>query len=151
MFDKFEPMQQIKKINFTFQPVRYETWISGKMISSGRTTSLIDAKVIFEDDVEKTRITFVDPKLNHELSTQNIFDEFVSQHDRLQLITIPENTNVEIVAFMLFRSTIGSTRKHKEFARSEPYCCNIFLFSGTIVKITFSYNNPEKLLEFYNQ
>lgn len=150
MFDKFEPFQGLQKQNFAFQPTRYETWVAGKMVSSGRTNSIIYANVVQQDGTEKVEVTFNDQTLNTELSQKNIFDEFVTATDRLQLIVIPEETNVENVAIMMFKMTIGATRKRKNFINTEPFCCNLFLQSGTIAKITFSFSNPEKLIEFYN-
>jgi hypothetical protein len=58
-------------------------------------------------------------------------------------------TNSENMGISMFKMTIGATRDSKHFERNEPYCCNIFLQNGTIAKITFSFSNPEKLIEFY--
>lgn len=149
MFDKFEPFQQLQKQNFDFQPTRFETWKGGKMVSSGKTNSLISARVIQQDSTEKMEVTFTDSNLNNELTQKNVFDEFVTATDRLQLITIPEETNVENVAIMMFKMTVGATRQRKDFSNGEPFCCNLFIQSGRIAKVTFSYSNPEKLIEFY--
>ncbi len=150
MFDKFEPFQGLQKQNFAFQPSRYETWVAGKMVDSGRTNAIIYANVVQREGSEKVEVTFNDQSLNNELSQKNIFDEFVTATDRLQLIVVPAETNAENVAIMMFRMTIGATRQSKNFTKSEPFCCNLFLQNGTIVKVTFSFSNPEKLIEFYN-
>ena len=150
MFDNFEPFLKLQKQNFNFQPNRYEIWMKGQMIGSGQTTSLITAKVAYHDGEEKMEILFDSPLLNKELATKNIFDEFLTSGDRLQLITIPEQTNVENMGITMFKSNIGPTRNQKSFNNNEPYCCNLFLQNGVIAKITFSYSNPEKLVEFYN-
>ncbi len=149
MFDSFKPFQGVKKINFGFKPTRFEIWKGGKMINNGKTNSLISANVIIQDDFEKTEITFIDSNLNNELSQKNIFDEFVTANDRLQLITIPIETDNEVAGITMFKMALGPTRQRKNFNNSEPYCCNLFLQNGQIVKITFSFSNPEKLLEFY--
>lgn len=150
MFDKFEPFLRLNKQDFIFVPNRYEIWMKGQMIGNGNTTSEITAKVSLFDGDEKMEILFDSALLNKELATKNIFDEFITSSDRLQLITIPENTNVENMGITMFKSEIGATRNQKSFNYNEPYCCNVFLQNGAIVKITFSYSNPEKLVEFYN-
>lgn len=150
MFDNFEPFLKVQKQNFSFQPNRYEIWMKGQMVGSGQTTSLIVAKVAYHDGDEKMEILFDSPSLNKELAFQNIFDEFLTSRDRLQLVTIPNQTNVQNMGIEMFKMNIGATRNQKAFDNNEPYCCNLFLQNGTIGKITFSYSNPEKLVEFYN-
>lgn len=151
MFDKFEPFKVLQKQDFSFRPTRYETWIGGKMVASGKTNSIISAKVVTIENGEKMEVSFNDSELNNELAITNIFDEFITSTDRLQLITIPNETNNENMGILMFKMNIGATRNSKNFSRSEPYCCNLFMQSGKIAKVTFSYSNPEKLLEFYSE
>ncbi len=150
MFDKFQPFQNLQKQNFSFQPKRYEIWVGGQMVNSGQTNSQIKATVIKQDSNELVEVAFSDNKLNNELATKSIFDRYVTATDRLQLIVIPEETNSENMAIMLFKMTIGATRAYKDFNRNEPFCCNLFLQDGVIAKVTFSFSNPEKLIEFYS-
>lgn len=150
MFDTFEPFQVLQKIDFDFTPSRYEMWIGGEMVKNGRTNLPIKARVIQESGEGKVKIDFSDAALQGELAPINVFDEFITSKDRLQLITIPKETNVQNMGIMMFNMTIGPTRQVKNFVRNEPFCCNLFLQQGRIVKITFSYSNPEKLLEFYS-
>ena len=150
-FDKFEPFQSLQKQDFAFRPTRYETWKGGKMVDSGKVNTVINAKVISVDGDEKMEVTFNDTKLNTELANKNVYDEFVTATDRLQLITIPNETNSENMGIQMFRMTIGATRHRKNFNSNEPYCCNLFLQSGKIAKVTFSYSSPEKLIEFYSE
>jgi hypothetical protein len=150
MFDRFKPFENVQKQKFSFQPTRFETWKDAKMIDSGKTNSLILADVIKVDGEEKVKIQFKDQNLNDQLAIINEFDEFITSSDRLQLITIPKETTAENTAIMMFRMNLGYTREIKHFNETEPFCCNLFLQDGKIVKITFSFNNPEKLIEFYD-
>ena len=150
-FDKFEPFKRLQKQDFAFRPTSYETWQGGKMVDSGKTNSIINAKVVSVDGDEKMEVTFNDSKLNNELVNINIFDEFVTSNDRLQLITIPNETNSQNMGIHMFQMIIGATRHQKNFNSNEPYCCNLFLLKGKIAKVTFSYSNPEKLVEFYSE
>jgi len=150
MFDSFKPFQVLQKQDFSFHALRFELWATGKMISNGKTNAKIVATVVRIDGTTKVKVTFSDTTLNHELAAENLFDEFVTGGDRLQLVIIPEQTNSQNMGISMFKSTFGATRHIKNFNKNEPYCCNLFLQSGKIVKITFSYSNPEKLLEFYS-
>ena len=150
MFDKFKAFQGIQKQDFSYTPTRYETWIDGKMVDNGETNSMISAKAITVDGEEIMEVTFEDTNLNKELAPKNTFDLFITATDRLQLITIPNETNSENMGIIMFRQTIGATRQSKNFNRNEPYCCNLFIINGTIAKVTFAFSTPGKLIEFYN-
>ena len=148
-WDKFEPFKGLQKQEFTFQPSRYETWMGGKLIGSGKATARIYASVSHQDGDEKMLVKFNESNLKNEIVPEIIFDEFITATDRLQLITIPQVTNGENTAIAMFKMMVGATRNHKNFTQKEPYCCNIFLRNGVISKITFSFSFPEKLLELY--
>jgi hypothetical protein len=148
-WDRFEPFKRVQKQNFSFQPSRFEIWKVGKMIDSGKVSALWTTKVFVQNGAEKMVVNFNEINLKYEISSELYFDEFVTGNDRLQLITIPNETNSENMAIMMFKMTIGATRQQKNFSSIEPYCCNLFLNNGVILKITFSFSNPEKLIELY--
>ncbi len=150
MFDRFDPFQKLRKEDFSFQPIRYETWIGGKMVSSGKTNFAISAKVVKQNGNEQVDVTFFDTDLNHELASSNTFDDYRTSTDRKQLLIIPEETNVENMAINMCKLLTGVTRKRKDFGSNEPFACNLFFQNGVLVKITFSFSNPEKLMEFYS-
>lgn len=149
MFDTYEPFQQVQKQNFDFKPTRFEIWKGGKMVKSGATNSILRAKVTQDAEGERVVITYPDPNFSDELASTNTFDEFITGNDRLQLITIPHETNVENMAIKMFKMNIGATRQRKSFSSNEPFCCNLFLQNGGLTKLTFAFSNPDKLLEFY--
>jgi len=148
-WDRFDPFKGVQKQSFSFQPSRYETWIGGKMIDSGITSALLTAKVVMHGNSEKMVVYFNEINLKNELLPELDFDEFITGNDRLQIVTIPNATNSENMGIMMFKMTIGATRQQKNFSSTEPYCCNLFLKNGIISKITFSFSNPEKLIELY--
>jgi hypothetical protein len=151
MFDTYEPFQQLKKQTFTFSPKRYETWFNGKMIESGKSTLPIYFTVITENEEEVYRVTIFDNSLFNQIANQFILDEFITANDRLQLVTLPAETNTNCMGIVALKMAIGATRHKKDFASNEPYCANLFFQNDNLVKVTFSFSNPEKLIEFYNQ
>ena len=150
MYDKFQPFQELQKQNFTFQPLRYEIWVKGKMVKNGHTSSMIKANVVMQNSSELVEVLFSDENLNDELASRNIFDKLITANDRLQLVVIPQESNSENMGIMMFKMIIGATRKNKHFNNNQPYCCNLFLQNNTLTKITFSFSNQEKLIEFYS-
>jgi hypothetical protein len=63
MYDNFEPFLGVTKHNFDFQPSRFEMWIGGKMISSGKTNQIISARANIIDGAEKMQVIFSDSNL----------------------------------------------------------------------------------------
>lgn len=179
MFDTYNSLEKIYLKSFTFIPTRYEIWMGGKMIDSGKTTSPIIAEVIEDNEMEMIegqsnspeakmlrniiaeaniefnikimKVSFLDSTINHELAQYNMFDAFHTSNDRLQLITVPSETNSECIGLTMLRTFIGTTRIRKDFNKNEPYCCNIFTTNRLLSKITFSFSNPEKLVAFYSE
>ncbi|WP_192820956.1 hypothetical protein [Rufibacter sp. LB8] len=150
MFDTFEPFKKLKKKTFTFSPKRYEIWLEGKLVKSGNSELPIYFTVITQDGEETYRITVYDNLLFDQIANQFILDEFITSNDRLQIVTLPAETNTNCMGILGLKMAIGATRHKKDFATNEPYCCNLFFQDSEPVKVTFSFSKPEKLIEFYN-
>jgi hypothetical protein len=150
MFDTFQGHQFLKKFPFSFQPSRFEIWENGEMVKKGNTSSKVkaDIKQTFGDS-EVVSLNISDPALFNDISNSNTFDTVFTLHDRIILATIPEPSNKDNVGIMSLRATTGITRKGKVFNSNEPFCCSLFLTDKRISKVTFSFSNPEKLIEFY--
>lgn len=151
MYDKYPSLQRVDKQDFGFRPTRYEIWKAGQMTESGKTNMPIVAKILQENGKDIVGVMFVDPKLNDQIAQQQYYDEFITSGDRIMLLTVPQQTNAENnMAIQMFKMTIGPTRAFKNFDANEAYCCNLFTINGVIDKITFSFSNPEKMIEFYS-
>ena len=66
-WDKFEPFQGVQKQGFSFQPSRYETWISGKMVDSGIVKANVTARVVNQNSSEKMGISFNEMNLEDQI------------------------------------------------------------------------------------
>jgi hypothetical protein len=148
-WDRFEPLQRIKKQDFFFQPSRYLVWVDGELLAQGSISAKVIAKTIKQDGSEKVRISFNEIQLQNELLSELYFDELVTAHDRLQLIVIPNESNARNTGLLLLKMVFGATCQQKNFSSKEPYCCNLFFRNHIISKITFTFSNPEKLIELY--
>ncbi|RZK37243.1 MAG: hypothetical protein EOO61_09245 [Hymenobacter sp.] len=151
MFDKFEPFRKLDKTeSFSFAPSRFETWFEGQMISSGLAKSAVDFIPVVDEGEEKIRVMVYDRVIFEQMKYESVFDEFISSNDRLQLVTLPAQTNTGCMGVMALKMAVGPTRDSKEFGPDEPYCCNLFLTNKKIVKISFVFSNPEKMIELYS-
>ncbi|MDP4086628.1 MAG: hypothetical protein Q8934_18805 [Bacillota bacterium] len=95
------------------------------------------------------KITFKGETFNRFVDNELIFDKIFSLHDRLVLVTMPEESTLDVIGMSALRTTCGITRLGKRFSTNEPFCCSLFFVENAIDLVTFSFNNPEKLLEFY--
>lgn len=149
MFDRFKPLHIIDKFDFTFRPTRYELWMNQRKVKHGAFNSMINGKVLGTPEDSIVRVSIDGPFLSEEIARAISFDEFLSQTDRLQLLTIPESTIPDCNGLVAVRSVIGPTIYSKNFASNEPYCCSLFFKNSELNMVTFSFSNPVKLLEFY--
>ena len=70
--------------------------------------------------------------------------------DRLMVYIYAEKSNVDNIALNLVGSILGYTRNEKIYIENEPIIGNIFTENyNTINKISFSFVNPDRLIEFY--
>jgi|JI6StandDraft_1071083.scaffolds.fasta_scaffold38811_2 hypothetical protein len=151
MFDTFQAHQFYKKFPFTFQAKRFEIWQDGEMVKNGNTSNRIVAEVQQEaNQNEVVSVKNSDTLLFSEITDLNSFDTVFTLQDRIIIVTIPEPSNRDNVGIMSLRTTSGVTRPGKIFNSNEPFCCSLFLTNKKISKVTFSFSNPEKLIEFYS-
>lgn len=151
MWDSFEPFQSLDIQEFKFKPNRYEIWKGGKKIDDGNTTQIIRNKEKQTVNGTIAVISFSDPNLHSELSSENEFDVFITSNDRLQLVKVPSSGNGDNnMGISMLKMTVGTTRHHTDFSSREPYCCNLFLQEKNIVKMTFVFSSPDKMIEFYS-
>ncbi len=151
MFDIFDPFYQLKHQPFEFFSSRYEIWKAGKMVQLGSTNTQIIGKVKKTVMLKKySRVILSEYNLNTEITSINDFDVLITGHDCLQFLTIPaKGNNMECMELSRFKNIVGATRPSKHFLETEPYCCNLFLQNKAIMKVTFAFNFPEKLIEFH--
>lgn len=156
-YDSFERWQRLEVEPFTFQASRFEVWQNGEATASGPTQCVVEAS---EKPVEagigaKIELKNVSPTtdghLLDEISRSNVFDVFITSSDRLQLVKVPSSgEGQDNMGLSMMKTTIGNTRDHFDFSRKDPFCTNIFTRNKKIMKITFSFSNPEKLVELYS-
>ena len=135
--------------DFTYSPSRYESYSQGKLTSEGRLSGGVSFKKIVKDGQERTQVSFEDSFLKSIFQLGLTFDIFGANNSRMMFMTLPQRTNVENIALQSLPLSFGYTRDYKNFTNKEPYACSLFALNGNIAKISFSFSNPEKLIELY--
>jgi hypothetical protein len=147
-FDWFTPFQSVDMNSFVFKPSRYEIWEDGKIISSDQFAGSIYAS-ISKTISGSVQIHISDNSLNRFILQDFKFSICFTQKDRIQLAEIPPEKPTDCNGIGMLRMVTGVTCKEKYFSENEPYCSGLFLIDGELKKITFSFNSPVRLIEFY--
>lgn len=155
-YDQLVPFQIVEEaLNFRFITYRYEEWSNGKLQRKGNIMANIVCIPVFFDD-KKSEITFRNIPKELNIHETLIFDLTFTGKDRIFLATIPQKTNIESYnTFGVFKSSVPLgfpiiTREEREFDENEPFACSIFLQNDEISKISFSFGNNPRLIEFYS-
>ena len=77
------------------------------------------------------------------------FDRAITSGDRILFHIAAERSNIENTSVMLIENILGPTRSFKEFKSNEPILSSVFTINFNIAKISFSFGNPDRLIEFY--
>ena len=149
MYKQFTPHQFFKPFPFKYQSNRIELWQDRQMKNNERIKTEIVAEVISVNNLEKIKISFDNSSISKFIDNSITFDKVFTLADRIILATIPEPTNKDVIGMLALRETSGITRQGKIFNPNEPFCCSLFIEGDNIALVTFSFNTPEKLLEFY--
>lgn len=151
-YDNFPAFQKIESTTTDFSATRYETWSNGKMVDGSKCQVHIKispkSKLIGRDTNAVT--------LNWSKGRAGIISKFTldvgfSQNDRLTYATLPKESSGDAVGIVAMRSVIGINDSTAKISDDTPYCGNLFLKFGVLVKVTFAFSNPEKLIEFYSE
>lgn len=146
-FDKFEPFNgvTIQKLRVSFD--KYIVWQDGSIIDEGfkTTTFTCTPTAVYAGNKALINLDDITPFANHISTSEMTFDIFITATDRLQFWNIPTRGNGDkSPAISMMKMVVGATRGDYDFARREPYVCNLFLVNQEIAKVTFSFVNPEK-------
>ena len=144
--DSFKPFQTIQlNTPFFFQSSRYEEYEAGRLVSQGQTSILV--RYTYMDD-NRIKCIIANNDINDKLMSCE-FDTCISLHDRLLMLSSPDETNADIMVVAMLKNIIGTTCKIKKYADIEPVVGSIYTDNGHVVKMSFTMANPERLIELY--
>ena len=159
-FDTFEP-GEIGMVPWKFKPSRSELWQEGQCIEEKQLRQTEITSCVW-DSIDTMFNPLYNNQENGEFKDLNIessenikikknlhFDRFITNNDRILMMTIPDKTNIASIGITNIKAIYGATCKEYIFEEKEPYCCSLFFQNKQLVKETFSFGSPERLLEFY--
>ena len=149
-FDEWPAMQDFTFQEFSFKGNNYEMWDAGRKIRSGLTDTNIHC--ICNGGVYNR--TSIDVKLTGNPLPEILmsiirFDRAICLPDRIMFYTTAENTNVQNTTLALLSSNVGYTRESKIYEENEPVVASVFTINQSVVKLSFSLANPERIVEFF--
>ncbi|WP_375416899.1 hypothetical protein [uncultured Hymenobacter sp.] len=151
-YDRY-PDQEVVWRDIRFAPARFEVWMSGQKIKSGRASSIIT--ITLEENglgyqgLGQVEVRHNEAALLNLLSDENMFDMYGAQGNRIVLATVPTQTNARSIDMTAMQMRWPHSRYNYDFKSDEPYACSLFMLNQRISKLAFHLDNPEKLVEFY--
>ena len=122
-----EKSGSIKREPFIFNYKRFEVWHLGKCIHQGNSNGEIQTKV-YDKFLD---VTINDLLLKDFIKDNFYFSEISTMHDRI----------------MWSKDIFGKTGKKE---RNNPDVSSLFYLNGELVKVTFTIDDPNTLVEFYS-
>lgn len=151
-FDNWPPFQDFSFQEFEFPVDKYEEWVDGKKILSGLANFTVHFKynkgVCFSKKISIDVVIERNP-FPQKLLSNFKFDKATTSGDRILFYIAAEKSNVQNTSIMMLSNLIGSTRKTKYFDSNEPVLASVFTINQNVAKVSFSFGNPERLIEFY--
>ncbi len=151
MYDRYSSNDVWQIESFQFEASKCEIQNDDGSAENLVEVFMIHGKISQNSDGFSVTLTNISDKLSQEIAPNIIFDSSRGSGDRLQLITVPQNTDKSCNGLDMLKTFVGHTRYSKNFEKNAPYCCNIFTQNSKITKVTFSFSNPVKLVEFTSQ
>jgi len=150
-YDNFPPFQALQSSHTEFSASRYETWMEGTMIDGGECKTVINISPSRKSNNQETNTVSLNwAKGKAAIAQKFVFDVGFSQNDRLTYATILKESSTDCVGIIAIRNVTGITNNAVSSEKNVPYCGNMFLKYGVLVKLAFAFSNPEKLIEFYS-
>ncbi len=149
-FDEWPAMQDFTFQEFSFKGSNYEMWEAGRKIRSGVFN--VSIHCICNGGVyNRTSIDVIisDNPLSELLSSKMRFDRAICLGERIMFYSTPATTNVQNTTLALLSNIIGYTREQKNYEDNEPVVASIFTINQSVVKMSFSLANPDRLIEIF--
>lgn len=151
-FDNWPPFQDFSFQEFHFPVDRYEEWESGRMIESKEVH--FDIRFKYNSGGFLSREVSIDVQLVGNPMFPKIvsnikFDRATTSGDRILFYIAAERSNVQNPSLAMLSSILGYTRDDKHYESNEPILASVFTINHNVAKISFTFGNPDRLVEFY--
>lgn len=131
--------------DFNFKSLNFTEYENGELKDRGS----LPVTVIVKNEINKYSVSVIGNGIEDKINSVFEFDGCIGCNDRLLLYSLPEKTNANIIVMTVLRNLCSFTRNKKIYSATEPVVCSIFTNNGHPVKVSFTFANPERVLEFY--
>lgn len=150
--DQWPYFQDFSFKEFYFPVDRYEEWEEGRLVQSDEihfnirfkynSGWLLNKKVSID-------VKLVDNPLPHKILSNITFDKATTNGDRILFYIAAEQTNATNPALIQLSTMLGFTRKSKYYDSKDPIFASVYTINHKVAKVSFSFENPDRLIEFY--
>lgn len=149
-FDEWPAMQDFTFQEFSFRGNHYEMWEAGRKIRSGISSfnihCICNGGVYNRTSID---VNILGNPFPETLMSNLRYDRAICLPDRIMFYTTPKITNIQNTTLALLASNVGYTSEKKFYEDNEPVVASVFTINQSIVKVTFSLANPDRLIEFF--
>ena len=141
-------------MEFAFQSHRFEVWSNGTLVSQRNVHNNLKCQPsVFMPGKCTVSVDGLPASLN--MKSSIMFDIVFTSTDRVYLATVPERSNINNYdSFLAFKRNVPNgfpivTRSSYDFDETQPYVCSVYTKNSMVVKVSFSFGNNPRLIEFY--
>lgn len=142
------PYMELNKLEFEWNSSYYEVWQNNSTVDKQHSSIKFIGVPTLSTDIQKIKVSATDAAIFKHLNKEFEFDVYFTLEDRLVFMTLPlESNGNKIIQTHLL--SMSATRSAKNFHENEPYACSIFTINGMLAKMSLSFCNPLKAIDFY--
>lgn len=147
-YNDFEPIGLSKAIGI--RSTSYKKYVAGAIVESdARITDVIISPKENTNQLDVT-ITYTRKFIRIIERRTFVFDLCFTMNDRLLCVSVPKTSNKSSMIIEMAKQFFGYTCASKHYEDDEPISCSIFTENHDVVKVAFSYEDPEYMIEYEN-
>ncbi len=130
IYDQYSEDNTIVWEDIQFLPNRFEVWHSGQKTKEGEI--LYPVVLNLEKNsrgilgLEQIKVTHTEVELYDVVSYKNWFDMIGTQGNRILLMTVPTETNINSIGMQALQHKWPHSRYSHQFKSNEPFACSLF-------------------------
>ena len=148
-FDSWPSLQDFVFEEFSFRANGYNVWEGGRLIRTGKAP----INVFYKCNGGVHNRTSIDIRIQGnpvpDIMMSNIrYDRGICLPDRIMFYSTAEISNIKHQTLIYLSSFVGYTRSFKTYEDNEPVVASVFTINKSVVQVSFSLANPDRLIEF---
>lgn len=128
----------------------YKKYVAGAIVESDER--ITDVIISPKENTNKLEVTVTYTRKFIRIIERKtfVFDICFTMTDRLLCVSVPKTSNKSSMIIEVAKQLFGYTCDSKRYEDDEPICCSIYTENQNVVKVSFSYEDPDYMFEFEN-